>query len=251
MSSSPKLSLITTLYNCETYVAESLQSAIDQTYTDFEWVVLNDGSTDNTWDIVNDMLGKDERVVLVDSKENRKIPTRRNEAIALARGEYVAIVDGDDINLPTRFEKEVRYLDAHSDVWCVGGHAFLMDQDGNQIEIMNYPPLLHQDIIQGLLAQCRNPMIDPTTMFRKKDFEELGGYSLNREIYTVPDMDLWARAIVSGRKMANLPEIVLRYRKNMNGMTQKHNTEMIHAHMKVWRKFAKDFRRVTGGAILK
>jgi glycosyltransferase involved in cell wall biosynthesis len=251
MSSHPKLSLITTLYNCEEFIEQSLQSVLDQTYADFEWIILNDGSTDGTWDIATSMLAEDERVIFVDSRENKKIPARRNDAITLAKGEYVAIVDGDDINLHDRFEKQVAFLNSHADIWCVGAHALLIDHDDKYIESMNYPPALHADIVSYFLRQCRNPIIDPTTMFRKKDFDELGGYTLDRKIYTVPDMDLWCRAIVMGKKMSNLPRALLRYRRNMNGMTQKHNEEMIKAHMTVWRKFAKDFQRITGGPILK
>ena len=80
-------------------------------------------------------------------------------------------------------------------------------------------------------------MIDPTTMFRREDFLNLGGYSTDKSIYTVPDMDLWLKAILSGRKLINLQYPVIQYRMNPEGMTSLHKQEMIRSHMSVWRKF--------------
>lgn len=241
MSSVPKLSVITTLYNGEKFVEDSLQSALNQTYTDFEWIIANDGSTDATWDIVNDLVGKDERVRLVDDKNNIKIPRRRNQAIELARGKYIAIHDGDDISLPHRFEREVEFLDNNPNIFCVGGWALVINHDNEEIDVMNYPPIKPHQVVQSLLNKKQNPMIDPSTMFRRADFDQLKGYTLNHDIYTVPDMDLWARAMIAGKKLMNIPEILIHYRRNENGMTEKHKQEMIKAHMQVWHGFARDF----------
>lgn len=246
MSSHPKLSVITTLYNCERYVADSLRSVLEQTYSDFQWIVLNDGSTDSTWKIVNKMIGDDSRAVLVDNKENKRIPASRNEAIKLATGKYIAIHDGDDISLPHRFMSQVGFLDSRKDIFCVGGHAISIDHEGNQKGMMVYPPAHHRQIVFSLLRLKQNPVIDPTSMFRKADFEKLGGYTLNEDLYTVPDMDLWARAIVSGKVMANMQDALIRYRVNPNGMTQKHKSQMIDAHMMVWRRFRKEYNEAIG-----
>ena len=241
MFSYPKLTVITTVYNCEKFIKESLCSILDQTYTNFQWIILNDGSTDSTWKIVNDTVGKDDRVCLIDSKENKNIPIRRNQVINLAKGEYIAIHDGDDISFPERLRYQVGYLDSFKNVFCLGGHAICIDENGEQIDIMDYPPLSHDQIVLNFLKLKQNPMIDPTTMFRKSDFKNLGGYSLNKNIYTVPDMDLWARAILSGKEMANMSEIFIKYRKNPNGMTLKHKDEMLDANMQVWRKFQRKY----------
>lgn len=243
----PKLSVVTTLYNCEQFIEESIQSVLDQTYSDFEWIIINDGSTDSTWDIATKMLAEDHRVIMMNSSENKKIPRRRNEAIKMSRGKYIAIQDGDDISLPMRFEKEIAYLDNNTNVFCVGGHAIMIDHEGKQSGVMNYPPIRHRQIVNGLLHKQLNPMIDPSTMFKKYVFESLGGYTLDESIYTVPDMDLWARAIVDGKVFANLPEIIIKYRKNANGMTEKHKSEMIKAHMQVWRRFKNEFMTATEG----
>jgi len=247
MYSNPKLSIITTLYNCEQFIEESIQSVLNQTYSDFEWIIINDGSTDSTWKIATEILAEDNRVIMINSSENKKIPKRRNEAIGLARGKYVAIHDGDDISLPMRFEKEIAYLEKNDSVFCVGGHAVMIDHESEQTGIMNYPPIRHRQIVNGLLHKQLNPMIDPSTMFKREVFESLGGYTLDESIYTVPDMDLWARAIVDGRVFANLPEIIIKYRKNADGMTEKHKSEMIKAHMHVWRRFRSELIPATEG----
>lgn len=241
MYSYPKLSIITTVYNCEKFIKDSLLSVLNQTYKDFQWIIVNDGSTDSTWEIVTETVLDDPRIELVNNSENKKIPFRRNQAISLAKGDYIAIHDGDDISLPHRFETQVEYLNKFEDVFCVGSHAISIDHNGNQTGVMNYPPAKNRQIVISLLRMKQNPMIDPTTMFRKIDFNNLGGYTLDSSIYTVPDMDLWARALVAGKKLANIYDALIRYRKNPDGMTQKHKSEMIDAHMKVWNRFKKEY----------
>lgn len=235
-----KVSVITPVYNCEDYIAESMQSMLDQTYTDYEWIIMNDGSTDSTWDIVQSF--SDSRIIMVDSDDNKKIPYRRNQAIAMASGKYICIHDGDDISLPNRLEKQVKRLENKPKLFCCGGWAIAIDSIGESQEIMNYPGLRHEQVVNQLLNKKMNPMIDPTTLFSRDVFLSLGGYSLEESIYTVPDMDLWSRAILDNRLFENIPEPLIKYRRNPGGMTQVHKTEMITAHMKVWTGFRNSYK---------
>ncbi len=238
----PKVSVITTLYNCEKFIDESLKSICeDQLYKDFEIIIVNDGSSDSTWDKVCNKKIKCP-AHLINNKDNKKIPTRRNEAISLASGKYIAIHDGDDISMPERLSKQCGFLDNNHDIFCVGSHALKIDEDNNFIGIMDYPALSYSSICSQMLIKKQNPMIDPSTMFRRDDFLKLGKYTLDKSIYTVPDMDLWCRAILSGKKMANLPRALIKYRSNSNGMTQKHKGEMIQAHMTVWNNFYRCYK---------
>jgi hypothetical protein len=102
---------------------------------------------------------------------------------------------------------------------------------------MNYPPSSHNDIIDLFKGGILNPLIDPSTMFRTKDFDKLGGYSLDKECYLVPDMDLWLRALIDGKRLANFPMPLIRYRVNPEGMTNKYKREMIFYHCKLLRKY--------------
>ncbi|NJL70518.1 MAG: glycosyltransferase [Candidatus Competibacteraceae bacterium] len=231
----PKISVISTVYNCEAYLRESIDSVLSQTFGDFEYIILNDGSLDSTASIIKSY--RDQRILFVDNFDNRKISRRRNEGIDLATGEYIAIQDGDDISLPDRFEKQVAILDTVVDCFCVGGWAERMSMDGSASGVMSYPPKTHREVVDAVTKRCLNPIIDPTTMFRRQEFQRLGGYSMNSDIYTVPDFDLWLRAIVSGKKFGNIQEPLIRYRQNTAGMTGSKKNEMIKHHMIVWRKF--------------
>jgi glycosyltransferase involved in cell wall biosynthesis len=227
MNTYPVVSVVTTLYNCAAYVKESIQSILSQTFTDFEFIILNDGSTDDTWDIVEQF--KDDRIIFINSSQNKKIPTRRNEIINRARGEYITIHDGDDLSLPHRLAEHVEFLKKNRDIFCCGAHAEKIDQSGKQFGMMTYPPETNMEVVRSLCKGI-NPVIDPTSVFRTADFRDLGGYSLEKAIYTVPDYDLWCRAVISGKKFYNLQLASIRYRVNPEGMTQKHKVEMIKAH---------------------
>jgi len=234
------VSIITPVYNCEKYIKESLDSICDQIgFNDFEWLILNDGSTDSTWDIICNhpfpCIDR-EKIILIDDKENIKIPRRRNIAVSFASGKYIAIHDGDDVSLPFRLKDQFDFLESNTDIFCVGGHALKMDLEGEPLGEMDYPKSSHAQIV-GQFYRCVNPMVDPTTMFRRKDFLELGGYSVRDDIYTVPDMDLWCKAILCGKKLSNIIKPLIKYRTNPSGMTVKHKEEMIEAHMIVWREF--------------
>jgi glycosyltransferase involved in cell wall biosynthesis len=232
----PLVSLVTPIFNCETFLAESLQSALDQTFTDFEIIIVNDGSTDGSKDVA--LSFKDDRIRFVDNADNKRIPTRRNEAIEHhAVGKYICIHDGDDVSLPDRLERQVKVLEEVDDLFCIGGWAKKIDLEGEDCGVMDYPPTSYQSIVRMITRKCRNPMIDPTTVFRRDQFLQLGKYTLEKAIYTVPDFDVWCRAIERGWRFRNILDYLIKYRVNPDGMTRQHKDEMIRAHMIVWRRF--------------
>lgn len=243
MSSHPKISVITTVYNCEAYIEKSIRSILAQTEKDFEFIVINDGSTDSTWTLVRRILEEYPGAKLISSPENKRIPTRRNEAIALARGEYIAIHDGDDISLPDRLYRQRKFLEHHSDVFCVGSHAIGINESGRPTKLLNYPPQKHEQIVSGFRLGRINPIIDPSTMFRRSGFEALGGYSLDSEVFTVPDLDLWTRAALAGFRMRNIPDALIQYRFNKKGMTSVYNSEMREAHKQVCQRFDLEMKK--------
>ena len=194
------ISIITTVYNCEKFINKSLHSILSQkNMPSFEWIICNDGSTDSTWDkIVNfDFKHITDKVKLIDDSENIRIPKRRNKAIKEAKGKYIAIQDGDDNSLDDRMRLLFDYLENNPDIFCVGGKAIRILEDDYVDQIMDYPSCSHEQIVEDLCKK-KNPIIDPSCMYRKNIFFELNGYSEDEEIYTVPDMDLWCRAILQG-----------------------------------------------------
>lgn len=241
--SNPQLSVITTVYNCEQYINYSIESILNQTFSDFEFIIMNDGSTDNTVDIIKSY--QDPRIRFFDDDKNIKIPSRRNQAIKHANSSYLVIHDGDDISLPTRLEKSYNFLSDNPDIFCVGSHAQKIDLKGEELGYMDYPPETHKECLDMVTKKCMNPMIDPTTTFKKEVFDRLGSYTLDKEIYTVPDFDIWLKAMSSGYRFANIQEPLIQYRENPDGMTQSRKQEMINAHMVIWTKFMRDRYRLS------
>ena len=229
------VSIVMPIYNCEKYLRDSIDSILSQTFKYFEFIIINDGSEDDSASIVNSY--DDSRIRFIDDKFNIKLPKRRNQAISVAKGRYIVIQDGDDISEKTRIETQVRFMENNISYFCVGSWAKKINQEGDIVGEMDYPPSSNSDCIQMITKKCMNPFIDPTTMFRRKDFLELGGYSQEQSIYTVPDFDLWLRAIESGKIFANIQEPLIKYRENPDGMTLQHKDEMIKSHMIVWRLF--------------
>lgn len=225
----PVVSVIMTIYNCQRYVKKAIQSILDQTFQDFEFIIVDDGSKDHTWEVVQEF--DDKRIQRYYNFNNRKIPFRRNQAISNAKGKYLAIQDGDDISFPYRLQRQVDFLDEFEKVFCVGGQAIKIDSGGKEIGKMFYPPPGHVAILHQYRNGPLNPMIDPTTMFRRKDFNEIGKYSEDEKIYLVPDFELWGRAIIAKKEFANIPLPLIYYRENPLGVTNLNKQKMIRAHM--------------------
>lgn len=233
----PLVSVVMPVYNCERFIDDAIRSILYQTFEDFEFIILNDGSTDKTWEIVDSF--KDNRLVLINNHENKKIPERRNQGINIAIGKYIAIQDGDDISFVDRLQKQVEFLENNNDIFCVGGWAEKIDENGELCGQMYYPPAKHFNISKQFVSSPTNPIIDPTTMFRRQDFIDLGGYTTDKNFYTVPDFDLWGRALLDGKKFSNLTVPLIYYRINSQGMTLKHKNEMIRSHVMVLAKYYK------------
>ena len=125
-----KLSVITTIYNAAPYLEKSLDSVFDQTFKDFELILVNDGSTDESRDIMLKYTHLP-NVRMLENTHNEGIPTSRNRALLVATGEYIAIHDGDDISFPERFQKEVDHLDEHKDIDFLGSYAIKINHNGD------------------------------------------------------------------------------------------------------------------------
>lgn len=235
MHENPPVSVIITAYNCEKYLAESIKSILDQTYSWFELIIINDGSIDKCDNIIRSF--KDGRIRYISHRDNKNIPIRRNEAINLAKGIYIAIQDADNISLPDRLEQQWNFLRNNLAYFCIGGHAAKINTAGHPDGDLRYPPVSHEEIVDYVVKRSRNPMIDSTVMFRRRDFLELGGYTRDMSLYTAYDMDLWLKAILCGKKFVNLPYPVIKYRVNPEGFSHKHQSEIIRTHMIVWRRF--------------
>ncbi|MBO5705288.1 MAG: glycosyltransferase family 2 protein [Alphaproteobacteria bacterium] len=209
--STPRVSVILPAYNAEMYLAEAIESILGQTYTDFELIILNDGSTDNTPEIIKHYADLDERIVFIDNNVNQGLIAVLNQGLDMARGEFVARMDSDDISLPTRFEKQVKYLDANPDVGVLGTliHGFgKFDLSGIQIPVVTALDMLKENYIAH-----------PSVMMRKSILDK---YNLRYDpkYNHCEDIELWTRMIFL-TKFRNIMEVLLMYRITGNNISMQ------------------------------
>lgn len=249
----PLVSVIMSVYNGSQFIWDSLSSIYNQTFKDYELILIDDGSVDNTFHLLKRFKrfvefqdGNSSNIKIFRSSCNKKLPFRRNQAISESKGELITIQDADDISLENRIEKEVEFLENNKDVFCVGSYAIDINAKGEEIGRKTYPPPFTKDIINIITSRDKyflNPIIDPSTMFRKKDFVEIGGYTLRENIHTVLDYDLWLRALLEDKMICNIQEFLIKYRKHEKSITNSKKNEMIKAHMIVWRDFVNKYQK--------
>ncbi|MCC6168930.1 MAG: glycosyltransferase [Caldilineaceae bacterium] len=207
MSSPPRVSVVMGAYNSAPYLEATVESILRQTYADFEFIIIDDASTDDTWSILEKLAAQDARIGLHRNPVNLGISHTRNLGTDLARGEFIAVMDHDDISAARRLEKEVTYLDAHPDVGVIGGAVRrLVGDNAAPLRNIHYPvtPQLSTWIL------CfESPLSHPASMIRRALLIEVGGY--RPEFVTANDYDLWQR-LSRVTHLASLPDIVLDYR---------------------------------------
>lgn len=211
----PTVSIILPAFNAEFYLREAIDSMLRQTYTDFELIVIDDGSTDATREIAERVARTDSRIRLL-SRENRGYTRTLNEAIDLATGRYIARMDADDISLSRRLELQVAYLDAHSRCAVVGAWIELVDPEGTTICSWHYPHE-HAQIDAWHFGGRGNCLAHPAVMMRADLVRRIGKY--RPELEPAEDFDLWLR-LSDEHELANVPEVLLRYR--MHEKSQSH-----------------------------
>ncbi len=206
-----KVSIVLSAYNSEKFLKQALESIINQSYQDFEFIIFDDASKDSTKKIIQNFAIKDSRINPIYSDVNKGLTVNLNKAISLAKGEYIARMDADDIAFSSRIEKQVKFLDDHREIDLVGSAAFDINEAGEEIQLRKSPKL-HDGII-ALLPKA-NPITHSTVMFRKKSFAVIGYY--NEAYRTTQDYEMWFRAAGKGLKFHNLQEILLKYRMDNN-----------------------------------
>ena len=205
------VSVIMPVYNCEEYVGEAIESILSQTFTEFEFIIVDDGSTDETASIVRTYAGLDSRIVLI-TTEHIGCTAALNRGLSIARGEYIARMDGDDIALPKRFATQVAYMRANSDCVAVGCRVLLIDSEGDPLCF--WEPLLesHREIEAAFLEGRGGAIPHPGAMMRHSTLRAVGGY--REEFAAAQDVDLFLRLGEHGL-LANITELGLKYRQHI------------------------------------
>jgi glycosyltransferase involved in cell wall biosynthesis len=197
MSKAPKVSVVTSVYNGEKYIEECVQSILHQSFEDFEFILLDNGSTDGTAELLDRI--NDPRVRVV-HQENLGISQSLNKGVHLARGELIVRLDADDVSYPHRLEHQVKFMDANKDyVLCGGGYQRWID---GSLSPQTVPLPLTDHDIRRCLSRF-NPIAHSAVVFRKDAFLQVGGY--DRHLLFTQDYDLWIRLMKIG-KACNLEE---------------------------------------------
>lgn len=208
----PLVSVILPVYNAERFIRESVDSILSQTYGDFELIIINDGSTDNSLSVLESI--RDPRIVLI-SQQNKGLAATLNYGLTLAKGEFIARQDNDDLSLPSRFEKQLAFLQSNPAVDVVGTWAEIMDETGKATGKFHRHPTDSLQLKFRLLFD--NPFVHSSVMFRKSIVTKAGNYDTDRSIFE--DYNLWSR-IARISQVANIPEVLLRYREVNSGMSK-------------------------------
>lgn len=195
------LTVVLPVYNAEKYVAEAIASILQQTYTQFELLIIDDGSTDNSLQVIQNAIGNDIRVKLV-SRENKGLSFTLNEAAQITSSDYYARMDADDIALPNRLEKQVQFIEKHKVDICGTWHQLF----GAQKNVVPFPET-EDEIRCGLLFN--SPFSHPTVILKTEVIKKLG---YRTEFNGAEDYDLWERALRAGYRAYNIPEVLYLYR---------------------------------------
>ncbi len=215
MNADPEVSVLMAVYNGARYVCAAIDSILKQTLADFEFIVIDDGSTDSTLSIVQQAAQGDSRLRVI-SRPNQGLTATLNEGLELARGEFLARIDADDIALPGRLEDQLQFLRGHPEVVLVGSRVLLMDPDGLPIREM-CTERTHQEIDQAHLHGGW-PVVHPAVMMRTASVKALGGYRTQYD--ALEDFDLFLRLAETGA-LANLPQVLLHYRQHLGSVTHR------------------------------
>lgn len=206
MPQTPRISVLLPAYNAASYIEEAVESILRQSATSFELLILDDGSTDATGDLVARRAADDSRIRLI-RRENRGLVATLNELIAAARAPYLARMDADDIALPLRLERQARFLDHYPNVACVGGAVEFINADAASVHAPR--PVLDNATIQREALAGRVAICHPACMLRAGMVRHAGGY--REHTWPAEDLDLFLRLGEIG-ELANIPDLVLRYR---------------------------------------
>lgn len=201
------VSVVMSVFNGSQFMRESIESILGQTYADFQFVIVDDGSDDDSWDILTEYAIQDDRLLLVRNQSNMGLTRSLNKALRISRGKYIARQDADDLSLPERLEKQVRFMEAHPHVVLASSNHDRIDQEGRFVRRMKLD--CHFEMIVWNLLFSNYLGGHSQVMFRRDQVMDLGGYS--ETCHYAQDYELWIRLLEHGQ-IVILPDILLKYR---------------------------------------
>lgn len=227
------VSIVMTAYNAAEFVAEAVESIQNQTYQNWELIVVNDGSSDKTREILQKIAKNDKRIKVIGYAKNRGASYASNLGLSKAKGQFIARMDSDDISVPTRIAKQVKFLQENPNVIVVGGQCELIDREGNSIGMKTFPTN-HSEIYDALYQY--NPIQHPSLMINRR---LLGKYKIkyHTKVLLAHDLEILYKLSQYG-ELANLPDTLLLYRIHSDSLSLK-NPKETFKHTLAVRKLAR------------
>jgi glycosyltransferase involved in cell wall biosynthesis len=200
----PLVSILTPCHNSAPYLEQCVRSVLDQEYQNWEHILLDDGSTDNSWEILQQLQKLDPRLKVHRAPQNLGISKARNELIAMAQGSYIAFLDSDDEMYPDRLSLQVNYLQKHSQIDILGSNY--LERTKQKFLGRSRVKLEHDDIVRAFSYMC--PVPNPTLMAKARVMKDL---PFNESFSSAEDLDFLIRAQQKGYRLANLPQVTMNY----------------------------------------
>ena len=210
-----KISVLMGVYNCSSTLEEAVNSIIGQTYENWELIICDDGSSDNTYEVAERMQKKDGRIVLIRNEENCGLNVTLNKCLKKAAGTYIARMDGDDISLPERFEKELTFLKEHPEYDIVSTQMIFFDENGEWGRTHTKEKPEPENVV------CGSPICHAPVMMTKACIDDAGGYTEDKRMLRVEDVNLWIKLYTKGYRCYNLQEPLYKMRNDQNALKRR------------------------------
>ena len=210
-----RISVLMGIYNCASTLVEALDSLYAQTYQGFKVILCDDGSTDDTYAVAKDYAAQHDNIVLLRNERNMGLNYTLNHCLEYADTEYCARMDGDDVSMPNRFEKEIAFLDQNQNYAVVSTPMIYFDEQGDFRTGCGHGKVTAKDFVHGTPI-CHAPSMSRTGVIR-----EVGGYSVNNKLLRVEDYHLWFKVFASGYGLYMLNECLYKMRDDRNALSRR------------------------------
>lgn len=212
---SRKISVLMGIYNCASTLEQAVLAIQNQTYTNWELILCDDGSSDNTYEVAQALAAKDSRIVLLRNVKNLGLNQTLNNCLSVATGDYIARMDGDDDCVPERFERQLDLLEHHPEFQITSCPMKLFDETGEwgQTTVPEYPS--PEDVVSG------TPISHAAVMLRKACMDAVGGYTVDKRMLRVEDVNLWIKLYAAGYRCHNIQEPLYRMRNDQNALNRR------------------------------
>lgn len=230
----PQVSVIMSVHNGEKYLHPSVKSILCQSLTDFEFIIVDDGSSDSTPQILSEFARQDRRIILIKNETNRGLAVSLNRGLEQTAGKYIARQDADDISHPHRLEKQVDYMENHPEIGILGSAGTIIDEEGQEQGVYSQPA---SDLLIRWTSLLTNPFLHPSIMLRRETLEQ-HCLRYDETFTSAQDYDLWSR-LLPHTCAANLPEALVQYRIHPRSTTREQRIKQMAYHDQVvWRNIS-------------